>query len=235
MEYYKRSSGELWIKVGITLVSVDKSVFVRRRGRCSGLVASHLSLDPRSATRPASTRKPTYPTSLRTVGLAVPLLTTHYSLLTANYSPLSTTLMFIGEYKHTVDEKGRLAMPAKFRSDLSQAAIVTRGLDHCLYVFTRAEWDVVAQKLKAMPMTNANARAFQRLMLSGATDVELDSQGRVLVPEYLRTYAGIKKQAVIAGVYSRLEIWDEAAWEQYKAKTEADSNEIAEKLGELGI
>jgi len=143
--------------------------------------------------------------------------------------------MFIGEYKHSVDEKGRLALPAKFRPELSHAAVITRGLDHCLYVFTSGEWEVMAQKIKALPMTNANARAFSRLMLSGAVEVELDSQGRVLVPEYLRTYAGVKKQAVIAGVYSRLEIWDEAAWEQYKAKTEADSNEIAERLGDLGI
>lgn len=144
-------------------------------------------------------------------------------------------MAFIGEYKHSVDEKGRLALPVKFRSALSQAAIITRGLDHCLYVFTSTEWEVMAQKIKALPMTQANARAFQRLMLAGAMEVELDSQGRVLLPDYLRTYAGIKKQAVIAGVYNRMEIWDETAWEQYKQKTEAQSDEIAERLGELGI
>ncbi len=150
--------------------------------------------------------------------------------------------MFIGEYKHAIDEKGRLAVPAKFRASLSQAAIITRGLDHCLYVFTQAEWEVMAQKIKALPMTNANARAFQRLMLAGATEAELDSQGRVLIPEYLLEYAGFKKaglpanrRAVVAGVYSRLEIWDEDAWKAYKAKTEAASDEIAERLGELGI
>ena len=143
--------------------------------------------------------------------------------------------MFIGEYKHTVDEKGRMAVPAKFRPELAHAAVITRGLDHCLYVFTQSEWEVMAQKIKALPMTNANARAFQRLMLAGAVEVEFDSQGRVLIPEYLRTYAGLKKQAVVAGVYSRLEVWDEAAWDSYKAKTEAASDEIAERLGELGI
>ncbi len=143
--------------------------------------------------------------------------------------------MFIGEYKHSIDDKGRMAVPAKFRPDLSHAAVVTRGLDHCLYVFTQGEWELMAQKIKALPMTNANARAFQRLMLAGATEVEFDGQGRVLLPEYLRTYAGLKKQAVIAGVYSRLEIWDEDAWGAYKAKTEAASDEIAEHLGELGI
>jgi MraZ protein len=143
--------------------------------------------------------------------------------------------MFIGEYKHSIDEKGRMAIPAKFRPDLSHAAVVTRGLDHCLYVFTQGEWEAMAQKIKSLPMTNANARAFQRLMLAGATEVEFDAQGRVLLPEYLRTYAGLKKQAVVAGVYSRLEIWDEDAWNAYKEKTEAASDEIAERLGELGI
>lgn len=143
--------------------------------------------------------------------------------------------MFIGEYKHSIDEKGRLAIPAKFRSDLSHAAVITRGLDHCLYIFTQGEWEQMAQKIKALPMTQANSRAFQRLMLAGAGEAELDSQGRILVPEYLRTYAGLTKQAVIVGVYNRMEIWDEAAWTSYKAKTEASGDEIAEKLGELGI
>jgi MraZ protein len=143
--------------------------------------------------------------------------------------------MFIGEYKHSIDDKGRMAIPAKFRPELSHAAVITRGLDHCLYVFTQPEWEAMAQKIKALPMTNPNARAFQRLMLAGAVEVEFDSQGRVLVPEYLRTYAGLKKQAVVAGVYSRLEIWDEESWNAYKTKTEAESDEIAERLGELGI
>ncbi len=144
-------------------------------------------------------------------------------------------MAFIGEYKHSIDDKGRLAVPAKFRSDLSQHAVITRGLDKCLYVFTQPEWEQMAQKIKAMPFTNPNARSFQRLMLAGASEVELDSQGRVLVPEFLRTYAGLKKMAVIAGVYSRLEIWDEDAWNADKAKIESAPSEIAERLGELGI
>lgn len=143
--------------------------------------------------------------------------------------------MFIGEYKHSVDEKGRMAIPAKFRSSLNQAAVITRGLDHCLYIYTATEWERLAEKVKALPMTSANSRAFQRLMLAGAVDVELDSQGRVLIPEYLRAYAGISKQTVVAGVYDRLEIWDETKWQEYKTKTEANSDEIAERLGELGI
>ncbi len=143
--------------------------------------------------------------------------------------------MFIGEYKHSIDDKGRVAIPVKFRSDLSHAAVITRGLDHCLYVFTATAWQEIAGKIKALPMTNANARAFQRLMLAGAVEVELDTQGRALIPDYLREYAKLGKQTVIAGVYDRIEIWNEAAWNEYKTKTEAAGDEIAERLGELGI
>ena len=143
--------------------------------------------------------------------------------------------MFIGEYKHTVDEKGRIAIPAKFRAALNTSAVITRGLDHCLYIYTASDWEQLANKIKALPMTKADSRAFQRLMLAGAVNVDLDVQGRALIPEYLRTYAGIARAAVVAGVYDRLEIWDEAKWEEYKKRTEASSDEIAEKLGELGI
>ncbi len=143
--------------------------------------------------------------------------------------------MFIGEYKHAIDEKGRMAIPAKFRSSLDKAAVITRGLDHCLYIYTASEWERLAEKVRALPMTSANSRAFQRLMLAGAVDVELDSQGRVLIPEYLRSYAGLTKQTVVAGVYDRLEVWDEAKWQEYKAKTEGTADEIAEKLEGLGI
>jgi MraZ protein len=143
--------------------------------------------------------------------------------------------MFIGEYKHSIDEKGRLAVPAKFRADLNKAAVITRGLDHCLYVFTSSAWTEIAGKIKALPMTNPNARAFQRLMLAGAVEVDLDTQGRALIPDYLREYAKLGKQSVIAGVYDRIEIWDEEAWREYKERTEAQSDEIASRLGELGI
>jgi len=143
--------------------------------------------------------------------------------------------MFIGEFQHNIDEKGRMALPVKFRSQLGKGAIVTRGLDHCLFVFTQAEWQELAKKLVALPLAQANSRAFARLMLAGAMEVELDSQGRCLLPDYLRQYAGLGKRAIIAGVYNRMEIWNETAWQQYKAKTESNSNEIAEKLSELGI
>ncbi|HXF44350.1 MAG TPA: division/cell wall cluster transcriptional repressor MraZ [Candidatus Paceibacterota bacterium] len=143
--------------------------------------------------------------------------------------------MLLGEYKHTMDAKGRLAVPAKFRGDLSGGAIITRGLDRSLFVFVKSEWEKVVEKLIALPLAQANSRAFVRLMLSGAVDVEVDSQGRVLVPDYLREYAGLKKQVVVTGLYNRIEIWDAKTWNGYKSKTEAASDDIAEKLGELGI
>lgn len=143
--------------------------------------------------------------------------------------------MFIGEFNHNLDNKGRMAIPAKFRQKLQGGAIITRGLDHCLFVLGSKEWEALAQKLINLPLAQANSRAFVRLMLAGAMDVELDKQGRILVPDYLREYAGLKKQVVVAGLYNRIEIWDAESWKQYKVKTESASDEIAEKLSELGI
>ena len=143
--------------------------------------------------------------------------------------------MFIGEYQHQLDTKGRVAIPVKFRDQLSGGAIITRGLDKCLFLFGDKEWEALAQKLSALPLAKSNSRAFARLMLAGAMDVEIDSQGRILIPEYLRKYAGLKKQTVVAGLYNRVEIWDGELWRTYKAKTESSSDEIAEQLGELGI
>ena len=143
--------------------------------------------------------------------------------------------MFIGEFKHSVDTKGRVAVPAKFRNQISSGAIITRGLDHCLFVFTEADWEALAQKIVALPLAQANSRAFARLMLSGASSVELDSQGRILIPDYLRKYAGLGKSVKVIGVYNRVEVWDEVAWQKYREKTESAGDEIAEKLGELGI
>lgn len=142
--------------------------------------------------------------------------------------------MFIGEYQHNLDEKGRLAVPAKFRKRI-KGAIITRGLDKCLWVFNKNEWDLLAKKLIALPLAQANSRAFVRLMLAGAMEAPTDVQGRILVPDYLRRYAGLNKAAIIAGLYNRIEIWDDKKWQTYKSKTEASSDNIAEKLGELGI
>ncbi|MBN2198176.1 division/cell wall cluster transcriptional repressor MraZ [Candidatus Wolfebacteria bacterium] len=143
--------------------------------------------------------------------------------------------MLLGEYTHNLDTKGRMAMPVKFRTKLTAGTIITRGLDHCLFVFSAQEWEILAQKLIALPLAQANSRAFTRLMLAGATDVNLDKQGRILIPDYLREYADLKKQITVAGLYNRIEIWNSESWKQYKAKTESASDEIAEKLSELGI
>jgi len=143
--------------------------------------------------------------------------------------------MFIGEYQHNIDQKGRLAIPTKFRKDLNKGAVVTKGLDDCLFLYPKEEWQKLADKLAALPISKANSRAFARLMLAGAMDVEADKQGRILLPDYLRKYAGMKKKTVIAGLYNRLEIWDEAKWNKYKQGTETKSGDIAEALGELGV
>lgn len=143
--------------------------------------------------------------------------------------------MLLGEYKHNLDIKGRMAIPAKFREELSSGAIVTRGLDNCLFLFTPKAWDALVVKITSLPLSQANSRAFSRLMLAGAVDVEIDKQGRVLIPDYLRKYADLEKQVIIAGLVSRAEIWNDKRWEEYKKKTESASDEIAERLGEMGI
>jgi MraZ protein len=143
--------------------------------------------------------------------------------------------MFIGEYNITIDDKGRLAVPVKFREALATGAVVTRGLDTSLFLLPLEEWGKLADKIANLPLGQANSRAFARLMLAGAMDTHLDKQGRFIVPEYLRTYAGLRKEVVIVGVQNRLEIWDKAAWVKYTAQAEGDANAIAEKLGEMGI
>ncbi|HEY4526124.1 MAG TPA: division/cell wall cluster transcriptional repressor MraZ [Candidatus Paceibacterota bacterium] len=143
--------------------------------------------------------------------------------------------MLLGEYRHNLDPKGRVAVPAKFRDKLGAGAIVTRGLDNCLFVFAGEEWGKLSEKLMNLPLAQANSRAFVRLMLAGAMDAELDAQGRILVPDYLRKYAGLSKEVVLTGLMNRIELWDSATWERYKQKTESASEEIAERLGELGI
>ncbi len=143
--------------------------------------------------------------------------------------------MFLGEYSHTIDSKKRLAIPSKFREQLGKEAVLTRGLDNCLFLFPKREWEVLASKLGKLPIGQKDARGFGRLMLAGAFDVEMDSLGRILIPDYLKKYASLKKQIVIAGLYNRLEIWDEDKWNQYKQKTEKEVGDVAERLGELGV
>ncbi len=143
--------------------------------------------------------------------------------------------MFIGEYLHTIDEKGRLAVPAKFRLQLSKGAVVTRGLDQSLFLYPIQEWEQLAKKLAGLPLAQANSRAFTRLMLAGAMDASPDRQGRIIVPAYLRKFATINKNVVLAGLYNRIEIWDQSLWNRYKTATEKKSSAIAENLTALGI
>jgi MraZ protein len=153
--------------------------------------------------------------------------------------PALRTKMFIGEYTLSIDEKGRLSIPVKFRSELKGKAVVTRGLDSSLFLYPEKEWLKLAEKLASLPISKANTRAFARLMLAGAMDCEIDKAGRIILPDYLRTFAKINtKQAnrvVVAGLYSRLEIWSEDLWLKYKKATEKNSTDIAEQLGEIGV
>jgi len=142
--------------------------------------------------------------------------------------------MFVGQYQHNIDAKGRLAVPAKFRSELKKA-VVTKGLDNCLFLYPKKEWDKIAEKIASMSIGKADNRAFSRSMLAGAMEVEFDKQGRIILPEYLREFAGLSKNVIIAGLYSRLEIWDEAKWNGYKKETEKNYNAIAETLNDLGV
>lgn len=139
--------------------------------------------------------------------------------------------MFIGEYHISIDDKGRVSVPVKYREALKSGAVVTRGLDASLFVMTRDAWDSLSQKLADLPLGAKEARAFTRFMLAGAMELELDKAGRFLIPEYLRNFAGLKKNAVIVGVQNRLEIWDAAAWQAYTKEAEASAEAIAQNLG----
>jgi len=142
--------------------------------------------------------------------------------------------MLIGEYTHNLDPKKRLSVPSKFRKELGDGAVLTRGLDGCLWLFPSQQWNELAARIAGLPMAQSGSRSFARLLLSGATEVQFDSLGRILIPEYLKTYAGLKREVVIAGIHSRLEVWDKDAWTEYKKNLEKNSDAIAEKLGELG-
>lgn len=141
--------------------------------------------------------------------------------------------MFMGEYNHTIDAKGRLIVPAKFREALGDEFVVTRGLDDCLFVFPNEGWKVFEEKLSALPVANKNARRFARFFLSGAATVELDKQGRILIPTTLREYGALEKEVVFIGVANRVEIWSKERWENSAVMDDMD--EIAESMDELGL
>jgi len=142
--------------------------------------------------------------------------------------------MLIGEFHHILDPKKRISLPAKFRKEIGKKAVITRGLDACLFVYPIKEWERVAGNLANLPTGQARTRNFVRLFLAGASEVDFDALGRILIPDYLKDYAGLKEKAAIVGVYRRLEIWDEARWEHYRDELEKQTDLLAEKLGEIG-
>jgi len=142
--------------------------------------------------------------------------------------------MLIGEYSHTLDTKKRLALPAKFRKEMGKRVVVTHGLDNCLFVYSMAQWAKIAEKLANLPLGQADTRGFNRFMLAGAVDTEVDSAGRVLIPDFLKDFAKLEERVVVTGVHTRLEIWDETAWNDYKQRVRTQADKLAEKLGELG-
>ena len=140
--------------------------------------------------------------------------------------------MFIGEYTYSIDDKKRLAIPPKFREVLGKKAVITKGLDTCLFLYPIKEWEVEAEKLGNL---QSSARSYTRIMLASARDVEFDALGRILLPEYLKEWAGLGKKVVVTGVYKKIELWDEKKWTEYKEKVEPNMDSIAESLKEYGI
>ena len=143
--------------------------------------------------------------------------------------------MFIGEYQHSIDAKGRMIMPSKFREELGDVFILTKGLDQCLFVYSRDEWATLETKLRTLPLTNKNARAFVRFFFSGATECEVDKQGRILIPANLRQHAELEKDVSVIGVSTRVEIWDRDKWKEYNSDENISPEDIAENMEFLGI
>ena len=143
--------------------------------------------------------------------------------------------MFIGEYQHTLDPKNRVIMPSKFREKLGDSFVMTKGLDNCLFIYSSTEWSIVEDKLKSLPMTNKDARAFVRYFFSSAVECEVDKQGRLTIPQNLREHAKIDKELVTIGVLSKIEIWSKQEWDNYNEGTNLGPDEIAEKMAEFGI
>ncbi len=143
--------------------------------------------------------------------------------------------MLIGEYTHTFDTKNRVALPAKFRKEFGSKVIVTKGLDRCLFIYSPKAWEKIVDRMSDLSIGQAGTRGFNRFMLSGAVDVEPDSQGRILIPDFLKGFAKLEGKVVLAGVNDRVEVWNESEWETYKASIEQNADQLAEKLGEIGV
>lgn len=143
--------------------------------------------------------------------------------------------MLIGEYIHTMDDKNRLSLPAKFRKEMGKSLVVTPGLDNCLFVFTHKEWNAIAENLAQNSMLQANNRSFNRYMFGGAQEVDVDSSGRILIPDFLKNRAQLSSKVALVGVQNRIELWDEESWNAYKEVVEGQADDLAEKLGEAGM
>lgn len=142
--------------------------------------------------------------------------------------------MLIGEYEHTLDDKKRVSLPKAFRVELGKHIIITRGLDNCLFVYSRENWNKVAAKLQELSFAQADTRGFNRFLLSGAAEIEVDGSGRILIPDHQKAFAGLDKDVVFAGVSDRVEVWDKERWNTYKQAIEHNADQLAEKLGAIG-
>jgi len=151
------------------------------------------------------------------------------------YANLWITNMLLGEFKHNLDSKNRLTIPAKIRMELGEKPVLTRGLDNCLFIYPHRDWELFMEKLNQLPLSQKKARNFKRFMLSGASEIEIDDMGRVLIASPLRKYANLEKSVVIVGVGDRVELWNEKVWNNYIVEAEKESGDLAEGLSEFGI
>jgi MraZ protein len=166
-------------------------------------------------------------------GIVVQNTAMHQTKGTPGAAESRCVMMFMGEYNHTIDTKGRLIIPSKFRDLLGDEFIVTKGLDGCLFVFPKNEWRIIEEKLRTLPLNNKSARKFTRFLVAGATTCELDKQGRILLPQVLRDFACLEKDVVLAGNLNRIEIWSKANWLECNAYDDMD--DIAEQMTGFGL
>ena len=143
--------------------------------------------------------------------------------------------MLIGEYTHTIDDKKRISLPAKFRKEVGKKVVVTHGLDNCLFLYSTPEWKKISEKLGSLGMGQADTRGFNRFMLAGAVEIDVDSIGRILIPDFLKPFAELVEKVVFTGVHNRIEVWNDKRWSEYKSKIEKQADKLAEKLGEIGV
>jgi len=143
--------------------------------------------------------------------------------------------MLIGEYIHTLDDKRRVSLPAKFRKEVGKRIVLTHGLDNCLFIYPMKQWEKISEKLGDLSMGQADTRGFNRFMLAGAVDTDVDSMGRILIPDFLKDFAHLKGKVALLGVHDRIEIWNDKAWNQYKGRIEKQADGLAEELGEIGV